>query len=293
MSYLPIAVFVVAAVMVGLVVLKVYKIQTVKFDVDRVRLMDMLNQWQGPPELVSLPPLRTVKYTAAAKGLLAVMALIIAGISALILFVFVPRIQEQSRRDALLRQESAEMSGTVIRTWTTSGDKGSLNYHVAYQYTVGRAIYHAEAGVPSSVYRQLAANSPVRLRYVPSQPEISALDGEVHKPAWIVLFAFLPLAVLVMIPLTVLKERKLLEEGQAVGAVVTRVMPAKGDKRVSYQFLDSAGNIISGSVARSSNVPEIGSTVTALYDPGKSRRNMLYPAKFVRLNNPFVPNPPA
>jgi len=289
LSYLPFAISTVAAVALGLVVLKVYRIQKVKLDVDRVRLMDMLNQWQGPPELVSIPPPRTVKYTAAAKGLLAVLALIIAGMTALVLFIFMPRIQEQSRRDALLRQESVEMSGIVIRTWTTSGDKGSRSYHVAYQYSVGRAIYHAEAQVPSSVYRKLAPNSSVRLRYVPSQPEISALDGEVHQPAWIVLFAFLPLAVIVTIPLTLLKERKLLESGQAVGAVVTGVAPVKGGKRVSYQFLDSAGNTISGSVSRSSNVPELGSTVTALYDPGKSRRNMLYPAKFVRLSNPFRP----
>jgi len=113
------------------------------------------------------------------------------------------------------------------------------------------------------------------------------MNGEVQRPAWIVLLAFLPLFVLVAIPLAVLRERKLLESGQAVGAVVTRVAPTKGGKRVSYQFLDSAGNTITGNVSRSSDVPELGSTVTVLYDPEKSRRSLLYPAKFVRLNNPF------
>jgi hypothetical protein len=289
LSYFPFAIGIVVVIVAVLVVVKLSRLQTVDFDVDRVRLMDMLNHWQGPPELVSLPPPRPVKYTGAAKGMFLLTALILAGMAGLALFVLVPQLEEQSQRETLLKQESAETRGIVLRTWINRGSKGSSSYHVAYQFTVGRAIYHGEARVSSSMFSRVAVNSPVILRYVPSRPEVSMMDGELHSPGWTVLFALLPFAAFAMIPFTVVKEKRLLESGQPVGAVVTRVAPVKGGKSVSYRFLDAAGNTITGSVTRSSDVPELGNTVTALYDPSKSRRSMLYPAKFVRLRNPFRP----
>src|SRR4029079_12732623 len=118
--------------------------------------------------------------------------------------------------------------GIVLRTWISRGSKGSRSYHVAYQYAVGQTIYHAEARVSSGTYSQLAVNSPVMLRYLPSRPEISTMNGELHSPGWIVFLALLPLSAFGIIPLTVVKEKKLLESGQPVGAVVTRVSPVKG-----------------------------------------------------------------
>lgn len=289
MNYLPFVIGIAAVIVVVLLIVKYSRLQTVSFDVDRVRLMDMLNHWQGPPELVSLPPPRPVKYTGSAKGMFVLIALVLAGMAGLVLFVLVPKLEERSQRETLLKKEGAETRGIVLRTWTSKGSKGSRSYHVAYQYSVGPAIYHAEARVSSGMYSRLPVNSPVILRYVRSRPEISMMDGELHSPGWIVLVALLPFAAFVLIPLSVVKEKKLLESGQPVGAVVTRVAPVKGGKSVSYRFLDAAGNTINGSVTRTSDVPEIGSTVTALYDPSKSRRSMLYPAKFVRLRNPFRP----
>jgi hypothetical protein len=59
---------------------------------------------------------------------------------------------------------------------------------------------------------------------------------------------------------------------------------------VSYKFLDFAGNTITGSsTMKSSDAPAIGAIVTALYDPDKSRANVLYPCSFVRLRNPSRP----
>jgi len=285
----PVAIFIAVTAVVVLVILKVTRLETVKFDVDRVRLMDMLNQWQGPADLVSIPPPRPVKYTGSAKGMFALVAVVLAGMAGLGLFVLVPQFQKQSEREALLKQEGAETRGTVLRTWINKGSKGSRSYHVSYQYSVGGAIYHAEARVTSSTYSRLGTNSAVSLRYVPSRPEMSMMEGETQQPDWMIVFALLPFVAFIVIPLSVLKEKQLLESGQAVGAVVTRVAPVKGGKSISYRFLDAAGNTVTGAVTRSSDVPELGSTVTVLYDPSKSRKNMIYPAKFVRLRNPFRP----
>lgn len=289
MNYLPFVILGVVVIVVVFFIVKFNQLQTVQFDVDRVRLMDMLNQWQGPADLVSIPPPRPVKYTASAKGLFALVAVVLAAMAGLGLFVLVPQLQRQSEREALLKQESTETGGTVIRTWINKGGRGSRSYHVSYQYAVGGAIYHAEAKVTSTTYARLGPNSTVSLRYVPSRPDISMMEGETQQPDWMIVFALLPFVAFIVIPITVVKEKQLLESGQPVGAVVTRVAPVKGGQSVSYRFMDAAGNTVKGAVTRSSDVPDLGSTVTVLYDPSKSRKNMLYPAKFVRLSNPFRP----
>ena len=95
---------------------------------------------------------------------------------------------------------------------------------------------------------------------------------------------FLPVFAFGVLPYLILKQRNLLERGQAVGAIVTGVAATRGGKRVSFRFLDSVGNIVTGSSPmRAVEAPSPGTVVTAIYDPEKPRRNLLYPAQFVRL----------
>lgn len=151
---------------------------------------------------------------------------------------------------------------------------------------MGGQIYHRQARISSSAWRQLRPGSQVSARYVPSSPDISRLDLESRTPSWV---AFLPFGVfalvIVLLPLPILRQKKLLQSGSIAGAIVTRVVPVKNGKNVHYQFLDTAGNEVAGSAMIStSQAPEAGQAVTVLYDPDRPKRNSLYPPQMVRLD---------
>jgi len=280
---------VVAAVGLILLIVRLNRLYTDEFRVDKVQLVKLLNQWHGPADLISFPPPRPVGFTGQSKALLAVFGSIFAGLSVVILFVVMPRVELQKQHDALLSREGLLTQGTVTRTWITR-NKDSRNYHVSYQYEVNGVTYRSEARVGSTMYSRLGPKSNLTLRYAPSQPEVSRLDGEFRQPPELIYLVVLPFAAMGVVPYLIFRQKKLLERGQPVGAIVTRVAPVKGGRSVSYQFMDFAGNIITGSATmRSSEAPAVGTTVTVIYDPEKSRRNMLYPAKFVRLRNPYRP----
>jgi hypothetical protein len=280
------------AVLVAAVVFLIVKatgLYTDEFPVEKVRLVELLNQWHGPSELVSFPPPRSVQFTGQAKGMLAFAVSGMVGIIVVTLFVLMPQMERQKQRDTLIRQEGLLSQGTVTRTWITR-NKSSRDYHVSYTYQVSGIVHSSEAQVNSNTYSHLAPHSSLTLRYAPSHPEFSKLDGEIERPAWVPYLVLLPIVPFAVISYFVWSQKKLLEWGQAVGAVVTRVAPTKGGKSVSYKFLDFAGNTITGSsTMKSSDAPAIGAIVTALYDPDKSRANVLYPCSFVRLRNPSRP----
>jgi hypothetical protein len=274
-----------ATVALILLIVKINNLYTDEFRVDNIRLVELLNQWHGPSELISVPPPRPVQFTGLAKGLLAIVGLITTGILAVMLLVVFPRMEQERQREALLSQESVQTQGTITRTWTTNR-KGGKDYHVAYSYEVNRLVYHSEAEVTSNLYSRLGIRSQLALRYSPSHPEVSRLDGEIRRPVWLIYFGILPFGAFGLLPYLILKQRNLLERGQPAGAIVTRVSPTRGGRSVAYQFLDYAGNFTTGRVPiKTQEAPSIGATVTVIYDPEKSRRNMLYPAQFVRLKN--------
>lgn len=253
--------------------------------VDRERLLDLQNQWRTPAELLSLPVPRPVRLTTQAKLLLGFMALFLAGAGAFAVFG-VTAMERERQRAELLGREGVSSVATVVRKWSTSGK--STSYYVQYSYEVGDKVYHRRARISSSAWRRLGPGSQIAVRYAPSDPEVSRLDLESTAPSWLVLLpAVIFVVVIVLLPLPVLTQRRLLQSGNPAGAIVTRVVPVKNGQNVRYQFLDMAGNEVAGSaMASSAGAPELGQAVTVLYDPDRPRRNTLYPPQMVRLDLP-------
>lgn len=281
--FLPFVIIGVGVIAVLLIVLSRRRSKAVP--VDRERLLDLQNQWRAPAELLSLPVPRPVRLTVQAKLVVGFIVLFLAGAGAFAVFG-VTAMERERQRAELLGREGVSGAATVVRKWSTSGK--STSYYVQYSYEVGDKLFHRRARISAGAWRRLHPGSQVAMRYAPSDPEVSRLDLESSAPSWLVLFpAVIFVVVIVLLPLPILTQRKLLQSGNPTGAIVTRVVPVKNGQSVRYQFLDMAGNEVAGSsMAAKAGAPEPGQAVTVLYDPDRPRRNTLYPPQMVRLDLP-------
>lgn len=274
----------VVVVIIVAVAVALYRSGVDKFQVERSQLEALQKDWHPPSELASCPQPRPVQLTPMATVLSVIMISVLVGAMAVGVFGVWPRMERQKLREDLLRSESVPAVGTITRMWTTK-DKSSTTYHAVYAYDVLHKHYQAEAQVTKRAYSFLGVEHSVSLRYAASRPDLSLIEGEIVTPAWLVLLVFVPLiGVGIAMTTVVLRQKKLLETGQAAGAIVTRSSPTKGGRQVTYQFLDSDGNAVSGSVTvKSSAAPDVGKAVTILYDPSNSKRSLLYPSQYVRI----------
>jgi hypothetical protein len=260
--------------------------RTKAIEVDRTQLFELQNQWRAPSELLSVPVPRPIKLTGQAKVLTVTMVVFLAGVAVFGWFAVNSVVQQQRQRE-LLGREGIHVTAVIARKWSQSGK--STSYYVTYSYEVGVMIYHRRARIRKSEWEGLQPGSQAAARYAVSDPGVSRLDIEGGgAPDWLVLIPIGVFAlVIVFIPLPILRQKKLLATGQPVGGIVTRNSPVKNGRSVSYQFLDSVGNIVSGSaVVPVSGAPEPGAAVPVLYDPEKPSRNTIYPPQLVKLDMP-------
>ncbi len=276
-------------IVVGLVVLAIVMSRRQKkpLVVDRQQLLDLQNNWRAPSDLLSFPIPRPVRMTGQAKMLFGFMVLFQVGAGIFAVFG-ISAIQRDREREALLGREGVITQATIMRKWETRGK--STSYYAQYRYEVNGQVYHRQARIPSSAWRQLTPGSEVPARYAPSKPEISRLEVETRTPSWVMFLPFGVFAlVIVLLPLPVLMQKKLLQSGSPAGAIVTRVTTVKNGKNVQYQFLDAGGNQVNGNaMVPASQTPEPGQAITVIYNPDNPKRNTIYPPQMVRLDVPAM-----
>jgi len=85
-----------------------------------------------------------------------------------------------------------------------------------------------------------------------------------------------------------LTERRLLSEGRAAPAVVTKVTKPHGNSHgmIAYDVLLPGGGVRSAMSASGSKPPAVGSVICIVYDPERPRRTLRYPPSLVRLAFP-------
>lgn len=253
--------------------------------VDRVRLREVQAAWRAPAELSSAATPRNVRYAGKARAGFVLLAVVAVGAATAAAFL-VPEVRREQQDDALVRREGIPAGGIITSHWADHGK--STSYHVAYAYTVDGHQYASRAEVSRSAYDGLTDGAPAAIHYAPSRPDVSRLDLAVDVPAWIKLFLFAPLIVLLVIPWRFMRLRKLLVWGTPTGAVVTRRSPVKGGIAIRYQFLDSSGEVVTVREAVSSrDAPQPGDVITVVCDPDQPRRAARYPIALVRLDDTF------
>jgi len=254
---------------------------------DRAELAALQNAWRAPAELLAGPIPRPVRLTGEAKVLVAFAAGVLvtgAFISAAV-FRSTMRTVERQRE---VESETVLGDAQIIRKLEDSEGKRPAHY-VFYRFEADGRTYLGKTVVSETTYRKLREGDRVPVRYLAANPESHRLFADDQAtPPWPL--AFVPAFFAMMVwALTraVLVQRKLLEWGQPAAAMVTNVPTTRRSRVVHYRFLDTQGDVVSGSTQFDGDpFPEPRSTVTVLFDPRNPRRNALYPTPYAKLVRP-------
>jgi hypothetical protein len=249
--------------------------------VDRDRVVNAQAAWTAPDGLANASLPRAVKFTGIAWFVFAVAVLFVVGSG--VAGWFISRNAERDRETAeLLQREGIAVQGSITRKWRGGGRSNSHN--VAYTYTAPDGVHSASAQVTTSFYNRVGPGAPARVIYAPSNPGVHQIESGIPTPAWLKYTVFFPLAVFLVIPFIVWRQRSLLEYGTPAGAVVERVAPMKGGWMITYQFLGASGDTVKGRCSVSVK-PNAGDTITVVYDPERPKRSARYPLKYVTLED--------
>jgi hypothetical protein len=254
--------------------------------------MELRRTWKAPSVLdVSRP--RSVALTRSGKALVGLAVGL--GTTALALVLGLGLAAHRQADEAwLLRDQGAVAAGTVTRLWRAR-DKQKQPW-MEYRFVLEGGTYVRTVKVPYSVWRNLTAGEPVRVRYAHSRPEINHPVGWAGAaiPFWAPYLAGFALAGLAVLPLLPLRQqRRLVEEGRhAPGLVISHGKLERDQngrqlgRKYGYQFPLLSGAVADGKAGPVKNPPEIGSAIVVLYDPEKPRNNAPYPLKLVRPVSP-------
>jgi hypothetical protein len=200
------------------------------------------------------------------------------------------RAAVSERRVARFASEAIPTGAEVIRVQRRGGgeDRRSI---IHYRYLAGDRELTGSTTVRRQDRDRHPVGSRVDIRYLPSEPDSSWMDGygPRRQPYWPVL------AVLAACSLTVLglgflirRQADLLANGRLAHATVTKVEKKQGEEgtvwRVAYQWrLLSGAPRSAGYDHPGKKPPVVGTTLPVLYDRDDPARQKTYPFGLVKL----------
>ncbi len=254
---------------------------------DREKLQQLSQGWEPPAELLRSRP-RPVRYTAAGRALAVLAAAMLVGGVVLGVFLHGQRERELAR-ERLLAQATGRARARIVRLWRTGGKNNQCR--VAYQFTAGATRVTRNATVPCAAWRGLSEGDERPVAFVETQPQLSRLVDIERANAMPAIVPFVPGILLpvfgVLLFRDLSRQRRLLEEGRAAPAVVTKLgMRTDKGRKVHYQFLTMSGAVAEGSYGpvHKSKQLEVGDRLTVIYDPDSPRFNKRYPLQAVTLD---------
>lgn len=170
--------------------------------------------------------------------------------------------------------EGVPADGEVIDVQRKRGD--SSRFTVTFRYSVEGRQYQGTNTVRRRGRDRYNAGTPVRLRYAPSEPGKSWIEGHGRRRAPILLAFLAPPAMILtalamMVPIR--RQSRLLAEGRFALATVTKL-----DNRVHYEWILLSGGTRSGRYdVGEGKPPAPGTTVPILYDRDNPQRHARYP----------------
>src|SRR5581483_1276108 len=253
---------------------------------DQSEIKRTTQSWARPPELMRSTP-RSVALAAGGKGMTAgAIILLASAIGMGILFASIAR--SDADRARLLQTQGEDTDGTIMRVWERRSGK-STQHMVTYTFFARGVLRSLDQDVSRSSWNAATAGEHIRVRYVPSKPDIGYWIGNPleQMPIWLVLvFPTAMLAIAFFIWLNVRRYRYLLENGRPAAGVVTRCRVFRGKGRptitANYEYLPSEGGVRKGRANIAAELP-VGSVITVLYKPENQSRSMPYPSQMVRL----------
>ena len=248
---------------------------------------EMRRTFSLPPELERSAP-RDVGLTAGGRALIVLAWLLAAAaIGAGVALHFEARRQAHAAADFDRRGVTA--NAVVDRLWRKTGD-GKPAF-AAFHFEANGTRIDGESRMQLSAWRELRTGSTIVVRYLQENPRSFLLAGQRRSRMpfavpYVVSFILAAFALLCLAPIR--WQRRLLSEGRAARAVVTKVKQNKGShgethRAMDYQFRVLAGTIATGK-GTAPKTAEVGATISVVYDPERPTRNRPYPFSLVTLS---------
>jgi hypothetical protein len=260
------------------------------------------------PVVLNQPLPRRTQATYLVRLPATILAAVFVG---LVLVATLP-IYSRFHRLETLKHEGISTDGEITDLTQEHGRNDSISYRVDYRFFAApssggsQTAHQAKEYVDVDTYRWLFIGRTVAVVYAPLDAEQSALNiGNVIRTTnnyvgalkvYAIMFAICAGLYVVMIPFTLgpyLREKKLLRWGKIAPAEIVEDYEERSGRmplsRVTYRFRDGTGNTVQGirdglaqkqyrTAAVSIDMLE---NPTVLYDPKDSRKNLLYPPKYV------------
>jgi hypothetical protein len=247
----------------------------------RQQLEQLQRNWVPPDGLDRARP-RDMRATAAGVALVALSGVLFAAALAVAvgLEVLAGRQREVQR---LLRDEGSNAHSEVVRLWRSRSKEREP--WASYRFAVDGREIEGAVRLPLTVWGRLAVGSTLEVRYVSSKPEVNQPAEFPRRPMAPVVpyVAGVALAALGTLPLVALRgQRRLLSEGRAAHAIVTRHSKDQHGTVAHYEFATLGGRIASGKSGPTRKPLAVGDTLCVLYDPENPRANAAYPLPLVR-----------
>lgn len=241
--------------------------------------------WTPPDGLDRSRP-RELRLTSGGKGLVALAACLWIGALAAGIGLHL-HSSRQAAEQRLFREQAVDGVAEVTRLWRGKGE--SKQPWVGYRLTVDGRSYEGRAKLGQRTWRTLREGSEMPVRYLPSDPSTSRLRGPGPEPlppfvAYLVAGALALAAGCVLLPLR--GQRRLLSEGRAAPALVTRHAKDQHGTTFDFEFAALSGSKLKGKGGPRSKPPAVGSTIWVVYEADNPRRSAAYPLSLVALKNP-------
>ena len=203
------------------------------------------------------------------------------------------RAEIAERHLRLFASERIVAAGDIVRLQKRGGGNDhSITAH--YRYTARGHELTGETRLRRAERERYAVGSPVGIWYLPSEPEVSWLDGYAPGPAeasWpaTVVPIVCGICALVLIQL-VRRQWNLLAYGRPAMATVTKVEKKESDQgtywMVHFEWTTLSGATRTGKYnhGKKKDVPAIGAMLPIVYDRDNSFRHSKYPMAFVTLD---------
>jgi hypothetical protein len=228
-------------------------------------------KWQIPDELAKASIPRKIRLRAQGWFMLGLglCFLAFAGVAAASLY---PR---RAHYETLISQ------GVETEANVTHKSRGK-GYFISYSFIADGRVFSDVALVDGSAYGRIREGQRVPVLYLRSIPSVHALKAEQPPPTFLVssMFVLFSAGPGLLFIWSVWQVCRLLSKGHIAGAVVIGSRPARRNGlTLNYRFVDKAGCEHAGDSTFAGKVaPQIGATVTIIYDPHDPRRNTLYPS---------------
>jgi hypothetical protein len=230
-------------------------------------------------------------------------------VAGILSFIVIYIIVADYRNLIILNESGISVTGFVTDLYKSS-DRNGKYYQVKYAYDVasedGENVHFLNQDSASEKeYYSLHIGNPINILYSQNNPTLSRADiddriknTDIYKLLTEIITIILIVCtfftfITFMILKDARKEKKLLKWGHMASGHIVKSEPYNAKGRIllklSYNFIDLSGNMISGSIDRIPPNRKINTdTVTIFFDPKNSKRNILYPAKIYTIVTSYV-----